>query len=305
MRKRIAIVLNPKGGSSSASRVDALCAALRRRGATVDIHATSPEPGSAKNLACRASEAGAEAVVGFGGDGTICQVAEGLLGTTTPFAAFPGGTGNLFSRSYQPRLRPEHFAEMVVSGLPQAVDIIKLEYVDVFGQSHTHRILNGFSLGCLSDAICNAPQNLKRWFGQLAYAVGMACVAARPKPVALSLTCQDGAIVRRRAVHSSCLVVANTLPPLLSYLSRGCNASDGLADIINIDGRTCFDFIPTVGWLALLNPSRSRFYSRLRTSNLVVESEQPMLPNIDGDAGVPTRKLSFEVEPGAIRALTV
>ncbi len=53
----------------------------------------------ATRLAHRAARDGADVVVAIGGDGTLNEVANGLLGTGTALAPIPGGSTNVFARA--------------------------------------------------------------------------------------------------------------------------------------------------------------------------------------------------------------
>jgi len=53
-------------------------------------------PGHATVLAREAAHEGYDVVVAFGGDGTVNEAANGLLGSTTPLCALPGGSANVF-----------------------------------------------------------------------------------------------------------------------------------------------------------------------------------------------------------------
>ncbi|HEX6385719.1 MAG TPA: diacylglycerol kinase family protein [Anaerolineae bacterium] len=69
----------------------------RSRGWQVDIQPTRA-PGHATELARQAADAGRTLVMAAGGDGTLGDVADGLVGTETIMAPLPVGTANSFGK---------------------------------------------------------------------------------------------------------------------------------------------------------------------------------------------------------------
>lgn len=100
----VQVVLNPTARSGAAAAVRAeLERELGRRGIAWQRMETS-HPGHAAELAYAAARAGAGVVVAVGGDGTVHEVANGLLRAhaeqvhTTALGIVPCGTGNDFAR---------------------------------------------------------------------------------------------------------------------------------------------------------------------------------------------------------------
>lgn len=295
--KRIAVVFNPKGGSASQNRVNELAGHFLTRGIKVGFHATTPEPGSATKLARKAAEEGADLVIAFGGDGTACQVAEALRGGNVPMAVFPGGTGNLFARAFYSEPTPAQFAQMVLNGRPQPVDMVSASYKDLSGVGHNRLFMVGFGLGKVSDAISTASPVFKRIFGRLVYVlkVTLACLWPSSRVFELNALGSD------RSETAAALFALNVTPPAMATLSRGCNASDGLIDVVIFRASNAWQLTGVAAWLALGKPERSKHYNRFRTSELTIRCSKPMLPNIDGDPGHPTKEITLKVEPGAVR----
>ncbi|HET9439238.1 MAG TPA: diacylglycerol kinase family protein [Longimicrobiales bacterium] len=99
-KQMVHVILNPASGGGRAGRLRAeIDAALRARGVDVLLHETRAS-GHARELAQLAVNAGAEIVAAAGGDGTLHEVANGLLcaGTKVPMAVIPIGTGNDFAK---------------------------------------------------------------------------------------------------------------------------------------------------------------------------------------------------------------
>ena len=70
---------------------------LKASGHAVTARPT-PGPRTAARLARESIDAGADLILALGGDGTINEVTEGVIGSATPLAILPGGTANVLCR---------------------------------------------------------------------------------------------------------------------------------------------------------------------------------------------------------------
>jgi diacylglycerol kinase family enzyme len=99
---RILVIVNPRATTTTPHERDVLANALAST-ATLEIAQTSNR-GHAAALACRAMRDGTDAVVAFGGDGTINEVVNGLLTDGVheripALGVIPGGATNVFARA--------------------------------------------------------------------------------------------------------------------------------------------------------------------------------------------------------------
>lgn len=94
MSRTVALLLNPmSAGAKSARLWPVLGQALEAAGAQVEmLVGSSPERSS--DLARRAVDGGADALVAVGGDGTVRIALQAVAGTGTPLGIIPLGTGN-------------------------------------------------------------------------------------------------------------------------------------------------------------------------------------------------------------------
>ena len=97
--KRAAIIYNPVARNLSRSMpvLERAKAALAREGIEAHLVATTA-PGSASVQVRQEIEADCDLIVAAGGDGTINEVANGMLHTRVPLAILPGGTANVLAR---------------------------------------------------------------------------------------------------------------------------------------------------------------------------------------------------------------
>lgn len=116
MRRFVHIILNPVAGARRPGLLDEIVRRLSNAGAVVTLERTE-EPGHATVLARRAAESGAaDVVVAAGGDGTINEVARGLLGQGVPLGIVPLGTANVLALELGLRARAAEIADMLLSG---------------------------------------------------------------------------------------------------------------------------------------------------------------------------------------------
>ena len=94
---KILLVVN-----ASASSVTARGRVVIQKALSADHEVTVAETtrrGNATRLAQSAAAAGTDVVVALGGDGTLNETANGIVGTTCALAALPGGSTNVFART--------------------------------------------------------------------------------------------------------------------------------------------------------------------------------------------------------------
>src|SRR3978361_1146167 len=96
LKRRMLIVVNPYA-STVADRLRTLVVAALKGRFEVDAVDTEAR-GHATELCREAAHEGYDVVVAFGGDGTVNEAANGLLGSPTPLTCLPGGATNVYCR---------------------------------------------------------------------------------------------------------------------------------------------------------------------------------------------------------------
>lgn len=115
---RVRIVVNPVASSVTPRRIDRLRVGLAGAATVTDVDIVSTiVRGHATDLARAATESGIDLVVAAGGDGTLDEVANGLVGTDTALAPFPGGSTNVFARAVGFGNRPDTATDRIVAAL--------------------------------------------------------------------------------------------------------------------------------------------------------------------------------------------
>lgn len=97
VKKRMLVIVNPYATTVSDRLRNLVVYALQAR---YEVEAVDTERRDHATQICReAATEGYDLVVAFGGDGTVNEAANGLLGSDTPLSCLPGGATNVFHRT--------------------------------------------------------------------------------------------------------------------------------------------------------------------------------------------------------------
>ncbi|MFN3233085.1 MAG: diacylglycerol/lipid kinase family protein [Alphaproteobacteria bacterium] len=281
--RRALIIYNPVAGRRRRTFFRKTVKHLRKAGLDITLLETTG-PGDATDLARSASTAGGPArpdmIIAAGGDGTINEVANGLIGSDVPLGIIPMGTANVLARDIGLRQRSGLVAKTLARGFKRPIHL---------GRADTKRFVMMAGLGFDAQVVANINVNLKYKFGRLAYALaGMRELLFGPRK-AFDVTI-DGStyrsawvvIAKGRHFGGSFIVARNARlddPALVACILPGTRRID-LARYLIAIGMGRIDKQPDVTFL------RTQFIEIAENSDVSIE--------IDGDHAT-TALTSFSV----------
>jgi diacylglycerol kinase (ATP) len=164
--KRASIIYNPvaRGLSRHRHLLQRTIAALGKQGIEARLVPTEA-PGTAGWQARREIESGADLVLAAGGDGTINEVASGMLHTGVPMAILPGGTANVLAREIRLPIHLERVAKLVSGFRPYPVSVGRLSMQGA--ESRAFLCMAGVGLD--AEIVSRVNLDLKLRTGKLAY----------------------------------------------------------------------------------------------------------------------------------------
>lgn len=274
MFERIMILWNPSAGS--AEQADALRVHLRGRGdCTLRETATREEVIAATREAARA---GCDLIVAGGGDGTVNAAINGLVepGCELPLAILPLGTGNDLARTLAIPKDPLEAAELLTSGQVRRIDRVRL-------QSETRRMhyINMGSAGFSGEVLRWTTQEVKRWWGPLAYLRGVAEKLSEMKQYRVIIQLDDAPVMHEELVN---VVLANGRTTSGGMrVAPYANPEDGLLEVLlfRADGLTDLAVLASE-YFAGRHLEGDRIIYR-RAGQVRIQADPPMAFSLDGD----------------------
>ncbi|NIV28338.1 MAG: YegS/Rv2252/BmrU family lipid kinase, partial [Anaerolineae bacterium] len=193
------LIHNPTAGPWDVRRgLKRVRSSLKRRGWSVQLQLTE-KPGDAIALARAAAQDNYDVVIVAGGDGTINEAVNGLIGTETALGVLPVGTGNMWAKQLgiptYTLTNPLRLRE-AAAGLAEG----KIRVVDV-GRVNNRYFLcwAGIGLDAQVTAEMEPRQRRTKRLGALPYAIAAIVVARDFKGVRTRVSL-DGGMVRSRTL---------------------------------------------------------------------------------------------------------
>ncbi len=157
------VIFNPVAGRRRAAALWRVLDLLVENGIKVEV-AETQHAGHATGLARDAARAGLSMVVAAGGDGTIAEVANGLLGSPTMLGVIPLGTANVLAKEYRLATAPRAVAHALAY---QRTRLLWPGIAELGGRQHVFVQMLG--LGFDGAVVHGLPPLLKRIIGRGAY----------------------------------------------------------------------------------------------------------------------------------------
>ncbi|MEN8375811.1 MAG: diacylglycerol kinase family protein [Gemmatimonadota bacterium] len=296
--RRALVIVNPQAGQDSLERLRRrLGSALTARGVAFDIVETLAQ-GHATELARAALGEGYGAVCAAGGDGTLAEVATGLVGSDVPLAIIPRGTANQVARNLGVPTDIEGAAEVVATGRSVGVDL---------GRANGRVFALAVGAGLDAAVMAATSREMKERWGFGAYIYAALREAVRTPPAEFRIVA-DGEELRIRALS---VMVANVgelfagiLPSLsLSPSARGLDTwRDGLLDVLVVAPESVLG-LASVIWQSVRGTFRGDKHLYHRQARAVtIEADGDVPVQVDGDAAGVT-PVEVRVVPGDLRVL--
>jgi diacylglycerol kinase (ATP) len=234
--------------------------------------AVTQKSGDAERFARKAVAAGVDLVAGYGGDGTIMEIANGLRGSDVPLGILPGGTGNAVARELGIPARLADAAKLLCQFTSD-----NLRAIDV-GQIEERYFLLHLYTGVKASQ--RASRELKNSIGLIAYLLPILRVLANPQETRYRLRI-DGVEVEETAIF--CLILnAWGLGIDLPFTPKSPLEGDegGLLDVFLVK-KMAIDAVPKM----LEQRTTEEVWQHWQAQEVVVSTEEPQDVWMDGEAG--------------------
>lgn len=285
---RVQIIVNPHSGRGrGVASAEAVASELRAAGWKVSSVTTSG-PGHASDLA-REALATHDLLLACGGDGTLCEVLNGVFPHPGPVGFIPAGTGNDLCRGLGLSRQPHEVARQLLAGRPRPLDLMRLSDPPIVS-------INVIGIGFDAAVAERMNRGSRAIGGPIPYLSAVMAELVRMRTVKLKLRL-DGETWEGEALL---VAVANAR----SYgggmqIAPHASMDDGLLDVVIVEPLGRLDFLRTLPRVFSGTHLDHPAVSCHRGRELLVESTEPLPIMVDGDVRA-RAPLHVTLLPGAV-----
>ncbi len=252
---------------------------------------------------------GAEVVVTLGGDGTVNEAVNGLLGTTTAVAPLPGGSTNVFARAIGYPNNAVEATKVLLASLEtqqtRARAIVPGSVGVANDRAFVFHVGAGFDAAVVTRVERRSP--LKKYAGHpwfIASAVAT-LMSDQQRHLSLAVRCDDG-----RLLTDAKMAVALNVNPYTFVGNTPISLAPeaGLDQPLSLVATTSLSLpkvLPRIGSTLRSTttglPSSGPFAHWAGVFGAYVTSAQPFTFQLDGEPMPPVTSLRLEHRPGAVR----
>ena len=304
------VIVNPRSGGRTrdpGSRYwTDLRAVVERRLGPIDLAFTAHAE-HAIELARQAASEGRALVVGVGGDGTLHEVANGVLasGTGAAVGYIGHGTGGDFCRTLGTEHRLDAYLAAIAGGRERRIDVGKVRYRAFDGGARERWFVNIASVGMSGLVDRHVAQTTKLFGGKAAYLWASTRSLAEGQRARVRCDVALGGAREERRLRSFLVAVCNG-----QYFGSGMRVApmaqpdDGRFEVVSIDAESKLAFPGVMSRLYsgghVGSPGVAHFPCEAITLDLEDDRARPVfLLDVDGEplGGVP---LEISVVPKAL-----
>jgi diacylglycerol kinase (ATP) len=290
LKKKIRFIYNPFSGTSRSKSLSELIAQYLDHAQFEAEICPTQYSGHATELSKEAAALQFYAVVAAGGDGTINEVATGLLFTETILGIIPFGSGNGFAYHLGVRRSVQKAFDFINTG--------NTSYIDA-GKANDQIFVNVAGLGLDATVAFKTRLNHKRgflpyFFQTLKESAGFTYMQLHIKTAEQTMEGQYAmAVVANGSVYGYDFTVA-----------PAASIDDGLFDVLLVKKAPVFMYTGLA--FRMLNKTfhKSPLVSFFRTSELHIHCQSPAHFHVDGEGFLGEPEISFTMLPGAIKVFT-
>lgn len=290
MKKRVLAIINPISGTKNKTDIPKLIGkAYNYTDFEVFIIYTK-YPNHGEELAREAVEKEFDIVISVGGDGTINEVARGLLGSNVNLGIIPLGSGNGLARSLDISMNQRDAINNLIHG-----EVIRIDTCSINGNPFFCTTGMGFDAE-VSQRFAKASKR-----GPITYAINMIKEYINYKPEKYIITIDE-----KKKIETKAFVIAVANASQYgndAYIAPKASLTDGLLDLIILEPFSVLQMPKVVFQLFTKKLEKNIHQTSIKAQKIIIERKKNGCIHLDGDPRQMPSKLEIGIIPKSLNVI--
>ena len=236
-------------------------------------------------------------VVAAGGDGTVNEVANGLIGTSAAMGIVPVGSGNDFTKAVKYPSRPSDCLEVIARQKRLSIDAGYIKAIADDGDSRERYFVNAAGIG-LDALVASRAANIGWVRGVTKYAIAASGVLFSYKP---GISIAESHEFRSEGRHLLICVGNGICSGGGFYLTPHAKLDDGLFDVCMAKDLSTKQIMKILPFVFVGKHERFANIRMERTAAVKIRSEENLAVHLDGEIlGLAFRQMEISVLRGGL-----
>jgi diacylglycerol kinase (ATP) len=231
-------------------------------------------------------------IFAIGGDGTINEVLNGVIGTNSILSIIPCGTGNDFVKTLYQDFTIDNYVSKLVEGTATYIDLAKV---------NNRYYLNISSVGFDAEVAYNVTKfkSIKFLPGSICYLLSVLYTAFKFRPLDLEIHLDN------KVINQQTFLLASSNGKCYGggfFITPEASIFDGRLDICNIKKITLFKLLTSIGKALKGDIKHIKEVSYSKCEEVIISSSNEFTLNVDGEL-LRTNHADFKIIPKGIKVM--
>lgn len=287
--KKIRFIINPVSGIGRKKVIEGIIhECFDRKNTEFDIAYTKAAK-HATELSREAAELNYDIVVAVGGDGSVNEVAKGIIGCKTSLGIIPAGSGNGLARHLKIPFNTHKALNVIKEGHNLKIDTVRINketFVSIAGVGFDALVAKKYA------------KFGKRGFWPYIKIITQEYMTYKPKKY--TLTIDD------KKIETKALLIAFANSSQFGYntsISPDADLQDGLVDVCIFQKAPVLEMPLISNLLFLKQINKTKYVEIIKAKKVTLERKRNKMVNLDGESVKVGKTLNIEVNPYSLNVI--
>ncbi|MEK6680054.1 MAG: diacylglycerol kinase family protein [Nitrospirota bacterium] len=297
MKSKMLIIANPAAGVNRASKIIPLVEEILKKKGIDYVLVITRCKGDETGIARKGIKNGFNMIAALGGDGTVNQVVNGIMGSGVTLGIIPAGTGSDLVKTLNIPVKVEDAVDVLLNGKEHLIDIGEIKG-KTWGESRYFINIAGIGIDAVTVKELEYAKTIFK--GKPAYFYALFRALKKYRGLTLKIKMKD--------INISVLAYLTAIANGRFFgggfkITPDADTADGLFDICIVEKVGIIKTLLNLAKVIKGTHTKIREVRMFRSDKVIISSDCLMPVEIDGEIGEEDTEYFFKIHPKALKVM--